>query len=151
MLLLFLGLLGALCGPRRKNDESHGTQTLLSVTQGLSVTPQVAQSVRTAGSQHEGPAQRCHPLRGGQGPSMELWPAFSSGCCALPRMVGQHWARTASRPAPCGSAESCARVAKSSLPLMGLCCNEDKSPTAPQRAWNEISTQDPFESMSFLT
>ena len=28
---------------------------------------------------------------------------------------------------------------------------ENKSPTAPQGAGNEISTQDPFENLSFLT
>lgn len=54
MLLLFLGLLGAMCGPGRRNDDSHGAQSLLSVTQGLSVTPvsgTVSESCR--GSAHK--------------------------------------------------------------------------------------------------
>nr|XP_025118152.1 ras-specific guanine nucleotide-releasing factor RalGPS1 isoform X3 [Bubalus bubalis] len=39
VLLLFLGLLGAMCGPGRRNVDSHGARSSLSVTQGLSVTP----------------------------------------------------------------------------------------------------------------
>lgn len=34
---------------------------------------------------------------------------------------------------------------------MSLCCDENKSPTAPQRAWSELSTQDPFEGMGLLS
>ena len=152
MLLLFLGLLGAMCWPRRRKDDSHGAQSLLSVTQGLSMIP-VSSTVSegSRGSVHKGPGW----LR------VRHRDATQSGMGrARPWSFGQHSPQGA---VPCPGWWGSIRPEQHPGPLpvarqspvpwwpVVTAMYEDKSPTAPQGARNAISTQDPFENLSFLT
>ena len=141
MLLLFLGLLGAMCGPRRRNDDSHGAQSLLSVTQGLSVIP-VSGTVSegSRGSVHKGPGwlrvRHRDATQSGMGRTCPWSFGQDSPQGAVPCPGWWGSVRPEQHPGPLPEAQ------QSPAPWwpVVMAMYENKSPTAPQGARNAIST-----------